>query len=139
VEFHPKEFLLATASNDRFVVHIVLLPVEVQWTVQSCVITWQSDKDCWYHVTLSELSIDHAMMVCFLHKDGNTELNISIQRTLCYSSSRILTMLRYIFRLGEKMMKYCYITATNFSFIFKDSKILGLRNFSACFNYRCRN
>ena len=25
VEFHPKEFLLATASNDRFVVHIILL------------------------------------------------------------------------------------------------------------------
>ena len=29
VEFHPKEFLLATASNDRFVVHIVLLPLAV--------------------------------------------------------------------------------------------------------------
>jgi len=27
VEFHPKEFLLATASNDRFVVQIVLLPL----------------------------------------------------------------------------------------------------------------
>lgn len=29
VEFHPKEFLLATASNDRFVVHIVLLPLMI--------------------------------------------------------------------------------------------------------------
>ena len=43
VEFHPKEFLLATASNDRFVVQIVLLPL---MTAVMLHYSQENDKSC---------------------------------------------------------------------------------------------